>query len=141
MAYAPDKFYRVSAKALIFNPEGRVMLCREVGDKGWELPGGGIEFGENAAETLTREVNEECGFVVMSVEKQSSFSWSIKRQTDDGEDYWCFFVAHKTEIESTDSFAPSKECEEYKFVDISEMRGMNLHPNIQDLPSLLEING
>ena len=50
--------HRYVVSAVIVDPQGRVAVMR-VGDRHF-LPGGGIEMGESEAETLTREVREEC---------------------------------------------------------------------------------
>lgn len=34
----------------------------------WDLPGGGVESGENSIETLERELQEECGYQVKKAE-------------------------------------------------------------------------
>lgn len=34
----------------------------------WDLPGGGVESGENSMETLEREIQEECGYQVKTAE-------------------------------------------------------------------------
>ena len=41
----PDCHYRVSVKALIVDEHGRFMLCKDSSGK-WELPGGGLDHGE-----------------------------------------------------------------------------------------------
>ncbi len=46
MAMIPNNFYRTSVKALILDDKKRFLLLLE--KKGlWELPGGGLDFGEN----------------------------------------------------------------------------------------------
>lgn len=51
---------RVSAS--IVDDQGRVLLIREgYGYYDWDLPGGGVEVGENLDEAIRREVREECG--------------------------------------------------------------------------------
>jgi len=40
---------------------GRVLLCHSKGARNTYLPGGHVEFGERAAESLRREVEEEMG--------------------------------------------------------------------------------
>ena len=59
----PNNVYRVSAKALIMDEQGRVLCVKEGGDSYWSLPGGGVDFGENLREGLSRELYEEVGFV------------------------------------------------------------------------------
>ena len=53
---------RPSVYAILKDTSDRVVIVRE--DKGWFLPGGGIEAGETAEQALLREVQEECGFIV-----------------------------------------------------------------------------
>ena len=56
---------RQAVRALIVDPEGRVLLCRFVngvtGAAWWGAPGGGIEPGESAEAALRRELREETG--------------------------------------------------------------------------------
>jgi 8-oxo-dGTP diphosphatase len=53
------------AGAVLFDPEGRVLLVREgYGRRRWGLPGGGIEPGEQPHEAAVREAREETGLVV-----------------------------------------------------------------------------
>jgi 8-oxo-dGTP pyrophosphatase MutT (NUDIX family) len=52
------------AAAVIFDDTGRLLLQRR-GDNGlWGLPGGAMEVGESAAQTVVREVKEETGYDV-----------------------------------------------------------------------------
>lgn len=61
----PHGEYRNIASGLIFDQEGRLLLLmRHPDDFGggmWGLPGGGIDEGEEAADTVRREVREETG--------------------------------------------------------------------------------
>jgi ADP-ribose pyrophosphatase YjhB (NUDIX family) len=63
----PDEKIRVIAIALIFH-KGRLLVeavhhpDRSI--KGWRPPGGGMEFGERAEDTLVREFQEEFGVLV-----------------------------------------------------------------------------
>lgn len=64
----PTTTYRVSAKAVIRNDQGDVLLIKEAsGD--WGLPGGGVEYGEDIVAGLERELQEECGIIKITSAK------------------------------------------------------------------------
>lgn len=50
--------------AIITDPAGRVLVVRKQGTERFMQPGGKPEAGENAAQTLVRELHEELGLVV-----------------------------------------------------------------------------
>ena len=59
----------VGVGAVFFDDQGRVFLARRgpqaKNERGtWEIPGGGVEFGETLAEALTREMFEELGIQI-----------------------------------------------------------------------------
>jgi 8-oxo-dGTP pyrophosphatase MutT (NUDIX family) len=59
----------IGAAAVIVDDDGKVLLVQHTyGRLNWELPGGGAEANESAAETAVREVREETGLQV-SVER------------------------------------------------------------------------
>jgi ADP-ribose pyrophosphatase YjhB (NUDIX family) len=56
---------QVATKAVIVNPENKVLIMRE-GER-WHEPGGRLEPGERLEEGLRREVREETGLVELTV--------------------------------------------------------------------------
>ncbi len=62
--------FAVTAGAVISDERGRVLLLRHTlrGGSGWGLPGGFIERGEQPDEAVRREVREETGLELESVE-------------------------------------------------------------------------
>lgn len=60
IVHALSPTYTAGAVAIIEH-EGRVLALRQLHRKGWSLPGGLIEAGEQAADAVVREVLEETG--------------------------------------------------------------------------------
>ncbi len=130
------RIYRVSAKALVFDENKNILIIRE--NRGWELPGGGIEQGESPQEAITREMEEECGFVVENIDDNPSLTWIVHRpESSDDLDKWRLFIGFRVTLKSME-FTPSKECIEYRFVSKDEIIKLSLHPNIEKLPELLD---
>lgn len=57
--------FRLGVHAVIVNDEGKVLLLKwTYGDKGWGLPGGGVDPGETIHEAVRRECLEEIGIEI-----------------------------------------------------------------------------
>lgn len=56
---------RVSASAVIFDRQGRLLLQQRSDGGQWGLPGGSVEIGESLREAVAREVREETGLAVV----------------------------------------------------------------------------
>jgi 8-oxo-dGTP diphosphatase len=59
--------YRTSVKAIVRNEQGDILLCQEK-DGRREVPGGGIEHGEDVFVALRREIYEETGLEVVDID-------------------------------------------------------------------------
>lgn len=57
-----DCLYRISLKALIYNDAGQILVVKEIDRTYWDLPGGGMDFGETIESSLKRELYEEVGY-------------------------------------------------------------------------------
>ncbi|GLR68800.1 RNA pyrophosphohydrolase [Acidocella aquatica] len=55
--------YRMNVGAVLFGPDGRVLVGRRAGvaDAAWQLPQGGIDEGEDPRTAVLRELLEEIG--------------------------------------------------------------------------------
>ena len=81
----PNAFYRVSAKAVIKDLAGNVLVIKE-SQSTWSLPGGGVDHGEDPETALRRELEEELGIIdagdvrfrkVLSVELPNKQVWLL----------------------------------------------------------------
>jgi ADP-ribose pyrophosphatase YjhB (NUDIX family) len=80
-----QSFWRISrsvtlgVRAVVTDAEGRVLLVRHTYTPGWHLPGGGVERGHTAEQTVAKELWEETGVVpegpmaLLSVHSNHSF--------------------------------------------------------------------
>lgn len=69
----PKKSLRLRVAAIIHNSLGEILLIQQKKKKSkkpgyWLLPGGGVEFGETAELALIRELKEELGLDVLSMD-------------------------------------------------------------------------
>jgi len=120
-------FYRISSKGLILDKDGRFLIMKQNNEK-WDLPGGGLGFGETPAQGITREIEEEMGLKVTFIAKHPSYFLT----TTNPDDMWYANIIYLCEVENLD-FKSSWECEEIRFVTPTEARKLNIISNIEEL--------
>jgi len=54
----------LGVRAIVIDDQERVLLVRHTYTAGWNLPGGGVEFGESLEQSLARELDEEGGVII-----------------------------------------------------------------------------
>ncbi len=113
----PDCFYRVSVKALVTDTQGRFLLQKELRGV-WDLPGGGLDFGENPVEALKREVQEEGELEVLSMEESPSYFITAHGKRSD---VWFANIVYKVELSDVTKFTPSDECIEMRYFTAQEV--------------------
>ncbi len=123
----PNAFYRVTAKGLCVR-NGKVLVVHDFVGRGgnglnptWELPGGGLDFGEDFQEALRREVREEMGLTVAWMEDKPTFIWTTKHAGRRMEWYWVCTVIFRFDVVDL-NFTPSKECQEIRFFSKEDLQ-------------------
>jgi mutator protein MutT len=76
--------FTVTAGALIFNTDGKVLLLKHRfrAGSGWGIPGGFLEAGEQPDQAVRRELREEIGLEVEHVEIFTARSFKNPRQVE-----------------------------------------------------------
>ena len=130
--HIPNNFYRISIKALILNEEKKFLLMRE--ENGfWELPGGGLDFGETIDECLRRELREEAGLTIAHIAKQPSYfltGLNLEQQ-------WKSIVVYETTVREL-TITPSDECVEVRFFTKDEALREKLYPTVKSFVEIFE---
>ena len=119
-------YYRISVKGLCVDETGRFMLAREDNGK-WELPGGGLDHGEDPIVGLIREIQEETGLKITYVSPTPKYFLTSARF---GHDTFVANVIYEIKLKNLD-FTASEECLELKYFNVEEARELDLFPNIE----------
>lgn len=122
--------YRISVKALIKDTHGKILLIREA-DGRWELPGGGLEHGEDPRAGLAREVQEEIGLKVIHIAQKPSAFWTVNKEVGHPELKWFAFLAFEAEVSGEIKLGHNDEAHEARFVSAEEVKQLLLHENTQ----------
>lgn len=113
----PSTFYRVTAKALVFDEHRRLLVCQS-GDT-WEMPGGGWEHDEPFDICLEREVQEELG---VSVQHVDDIAFLYRGKSSRG--YYTIRIAVPVKLSSYE-FLPGDGMTGAKFVTRDEFLALN----------------
>ena len=136
----PDCFHRVTIKGLCVR-DGKVLLARESdahsGGK-WEMPGGGLDFGEDIREGFKREIQEEMGLTVTKMSQRPVYVWTHRYEKKRNVDwYYSCVIAYQVEFEHL-NITPTHECEEVKFFSKEELQTLNLGGQAQELRDIFD---
>ena len=123
----PDCFHRVTIKGLCVR-DSKVLLVHESpehSDK-WEMPGGGLDFGENIRDGFKREVQEEMGLTIQKMSDRPVYVWTHKYiGRRDLKWYYSCVIAYRVEFENL-NFTPTHECDGIGFFSKEELQQLNL---------------
>jgi 8-oxo-dGTP diphosphatase len=135
----PNAFYRVTAKGICVK-DGKVLLVHDFTGRSdvdsrpeWELPGGGLDFGESFADAIKREVKEETNLTVTKVDDRPAYVWTTWHGTGRGME-WYYVCTAIFRIEIADfNFTPTKECKEIRFFTKEDLKA-----NYEDLAAQIK---
>ncbi|MDE1924707.1 MAG: NUDIX hydrolase [Patescibacteria group bacterium] len=120
--YFPDAFYRVSIKGVLVEDD-QLMLVEDSESLPieWELPGGGLDFGENFRGALAREIKEEMGLEVTKIADKPLYMYTHKRfERREMDWFWVLIMAYPIKLDYK-KFIPTDSCLSIKFMTKEEM--------------------
>ncbi|WP_454190895.1 NUDIX hydrolase [Paenibacillus sp. Marseille-Q7038] len=105
--------YRFGVHAIILNEKDQVLILkRTYGNKGWSLPGGGVDPGETIHEALIRECREELGLDIYDI-VLTGFYYHSNLNAQVG--------IFRCSITSNNEINLSSEDSDYKWVALTEL--------------------
>lgn len=119
---------------------GKVLLIKEPPELSgqWELPGGGLDFGEMPKVGLEREVEEEMKPDVVSVSDQPIYAWTERFENRRGMDwYYSLVLCYRIEFANL-NFTPTPECEDIGFFTQEELQTLDLHHQSANLRTVFD---
>lgn len=108
----------VAQKAII-EKDGKILVCRGIGDKVWEFPGGRLHEGEAPVEGIAREIQEELGIEIKNIKPfrvEPSFHYKSNMHQ--------VFIAYTCTCDSANIQADTTEIEEMKWVSKEELKDL-----------------
>ena len=122
--------YRVTVKGLARDGQGRLLFVRERGDT-WDLPGGGLEHGEEIFDALRREFREELRVEIDITDAPPIIIPTWHQKFDDPVLVIAYDIRLRNEPQT------SSEVDEYAYMYPSDIPQEQLDPTLVDkLPAL-----
>ncbi len=131
----PNCFYRVSIKGLILNEKRDKFLIGRDEAGFWDLPGGGLEWGETPQNDLTREVEEEMHLAVTKVSYRPCY-FLTGRQTVNP-DIHIANIIYECQVNNF-NFTPTRECLEIQFVDVKDIIDLEVSDSVRELVKIFD---
>ena len=130
----PNCFYRVSAKALILDDTRQKFLVVREDKGGWDLPGGGIDWGETTQDCLKREITEEMGLVMADINASPSYVLIGHHKNST----WIMGLVCEVKVKDL-NFIPTPECREIKFISPDEVGSIEALEPVKQLVELFDV--
>lgn len=126
-----NRAYEVSTKGLYTDQEGRILVIKDE-DGRWELPGGGLDHGEEAVDGLKRECTEELGVDCEVLDEQPFRVWAGITEYNAPRLILLYRIRPLSFV-----YKLNPEAVEVRMVSKEELRELNLVPQLNRLKEIL----
>lgn len=124
-----QSFYRVSAKALIYNELWEFLLCKEESGV-WDFPGGWLDHGENIEGCLKRELQEEMWLDVVEINTRPKYFITAHKPLSKTRP-WIANIFYEIKVKDL-NFTSSDECIEIWFFTKEKAEKLNILANVKE---------
>ena len=117
----------VTQKAII-EKNGKVLVCRGIGDKVWEFPGGRLHMGEAPVEGIAREIREELGIEIKNIRPfrvEPSFHFKSNMHQ--------VFIAYLSTCDSVEMKVDATEVEETEWISKEELQTLPMFDDCESV--------
>lgn len=115
--------YRVTIKALVINDAKEFLVVKEQG-RDWDLPGGGMDWGENPHQALSRELTEELG-VTGDIEPNPVI---IAPHSNATHDIHLLHLIYRVRLDVS-QIKPTSDVAEWSFLSLEDFRQSDANGN------------
>lgn len=123
-----DKIQGIGTSGFIFNRDGKFLIIRRsltddfcAGE--WELPGGGVDHGEDPKESIRREVMEEVGIAVHVGHPLTVFNFMMH---ENGRQKHVAQIVYLCSIKESESVQLSFEHCDYRWVSFRDVENLTI---------------
>ena len=121
----PDEFH-LTVLGVLQRPDGKYLITRRRMDKEWaagwwEVPGGGVNAGEDSQAAVIREIREETGIDVSKA--KGGYVFSYKRvNPEEKNNYFVDIYKFILDFDESDVEVQDKEVSEFSIAPIEEVK-------------------
>ena len=121
----PDEFH-LTVLGVLQRPDGKYLITRRRMDKEWaagwwEVPGGGVNAGEDSKSAVIREIREETGIDVSKA--KGGYVFSYKRiNLEEKNNYFVDIYKFILDFDESDVEVQDKEVSEFSIAPIEEVK-------------------
>ncbi len=123
-----DAWYRISVKAIIYNSEWKILLCKE-DNWMWDFPGWWLDHGELSEKCVKREIKEEMWLEVLTVSETPVCFITAQKKISKTRP-WIWNLCYEVTVNNLD-FTSSDECTEIDFFNKENIKEIKVFENVE----------